>query len=187
MNNGLNRIVSQLFEGITFGLKIIKHLLVKDGNKNNWSQNSPRSKINSRGENVKKLSMKNVQWWSINFYFLWKFFDIGIIVSFPQAKGIYLAYHFTQGTDEHSCETLQCLDVYVYECIKLVEIELVNENRCLNWNLKDITWTNVTFCLKNTILVPVFPTIRILPWKQWSKLGIFFKMYQEQKRKQWCK
>ena len=35
VNNGLNRIVSQLFEGITFGLKIIKHLLVKDGNKNN--------------------------------------------------------------------------------------------------------------------------------------------------------
>ena len=166
MNNGLNRIVSQLFEGITFGLKIIKHLLVKDGNKNNWSQNSPRSKINSRGENVKKLSMKNVQWWSINFYFLWKFFDIGIIVSFPQAKGIYLAYHFTQGTDEHSCETLQCLDVYVYECIKSIEIELVNENRCLNWNLKDITWTNVTFCKENTILIPVFPTTRILPWKR---------------------
>ena len=58
---GLNRIVDQLFEGITFGLKIIKHLLVKNGNKNNWSQTSPRSKINSRGENVKKRSMKNVQ------------------------------------------------------------------------------------------------------------------------------
>ena len=59
-------------------------------------------------------------------------FYIGIIVSFPQAKGIYLACHFTQGTDEHSCETLQCLNVYVYECIKSIEIELVNENRCLN-------------------------------------------------------
>ena len=51
---GLNRIVNQLFEGVTFGLKITKHLLVMDGNKNNWSQTSPRSKINSRGENVKK-------------------------------------------------------------------------------------------------------------------------------------
>lgn len=55
---GLNRIVNQLFEGVTFGLTITKHLLVTDGNKNNWSQTSPRSKINSRGENVKK----NDQW-----------------------------------------------------------------------------------------------------------------------------
>ena len=179
---GLNRIVNQLFEGVTFGLTITKHLLVTDGNKNNWSQTSPRSKINSRGENVKKIINGNVQWWSTNCYFLWKIFYNGIIVSFPQAKGIYLACHFTQGTDEHSCEleTLQCLNVYVYECIKSIEIELVNENRCLNWNLKDITWTNVTFCLKNTILVPVFPTIRIFPWKQThltaiKQVGIFFQ------------
>ena len=58
---GLNRIVNQLFEGVTFGLKITKHLLVTDGNKNNWSQTSPRSKINSRGENVKKK-------WSMEIY-----------------------------------------------------------------------------------------------------------------------
>ena len=136
--------------------------------------------INFEGWKCKKMINENVQWWSINFYFLWKFFDIGIIVSFPQAKGIYLACHFTQGTDEQSCETLQCLNVYVYECRKSVEIELVNENRCLNLNFKDITWTNVTFCIKNTILVPVFPTIRILPWKQthliaMKQVGIFFQ------------
>ena len=44
---------------------------------------------------------------------------------------------WTQGIDEHSCETLQCLNVYVYECIKSVEIELMNENGCLNWNLRN--------------------------------------------------
>ena len=130
--------------------------------------------INFEGWKCKKMINENVQWWSINF------FDIGIIVSFPQAKGIYLAYHFTQGTDEQSCKTWQCLNVYVYECRKSVEIELLTKNRCLNLNFKDITWTNVTFCIKNTILVPVFPTIRILPWKQthliaMKQVGNFFQ------------
>ena len=79
-----------------------KHLLVKNGNKNNWSQTSPRSKINSRVENVKKWSMKMYNDDQSIFTFYGNFL-ICIIVSFPQAKGIYLAYHFTQGTDEHSC------------------------------------------------------------------------------------
>ena len=79
---------------------------------------------------------------------------------------------WTQGIDEHSCETLQCLNVYVYECIKSVEIELVNENGCLNLKISEITWTNVTFCLKSTILIPVFPTTRIFPWKQTHLIAI---------------
>ena len=78
---------------------------------------------------------------------------------------------WTQGIDEHSCKTLQCLNVYVYECIKSVEIELVNENGCLNW-ISEITWSNVTFCLKCTILIPVFPTTRIFPWKQTHLIAI---------------
>ena len=48
---GLNRIANQLFEGITFGLKVT--LLVTNGNKNNRSQTSPHRRINSRGEKVK--------------------------------------------------------------------------------------------------------------------------------------
>ena len=125
---GLNRIVNQLFEGVTFGLKIIKHLLVTDGNKNNWSQTSPRSKINSRGENVKKKKINgNVQWWSTNFYFLWKIFYIGIIVSFPQAKGIYLACHFTQGN-----RWTLVRDFTVFECLRL-RMHKVDWNRVGEW------------------------------------------------------